>query len=100
MRSAPTLNNWMMPFSSVAIIEKLALVRIAYCKAPALSSAFWWRTSAVVSTAPASWAMVGSSAILDMADFCEKCAAIRAGNGGQATEECDLAQSEKDAPLP
>ena len=30
MRSAPTLNSWMMPFSSVAMIEKLALVRIAF----------------------------------------------------------------------
>src|SRR5687768_12836052 len=35
MRSAPTLNSWMMPFSSVAMIEKLALVRIAFCRAPA-----------------------------------------------------------------
>jgi hypothetical protein len=26
MRSAPTLKSWMMPFSSVAMIEKLALV--------------------------------------------------------------------------
>ena len=29
-----------MPFSSVAMIEKLALVRIAFCRAPALSNAF------------------------------------------------------------
>src|SRR3954471_8312342 len=39
MRSAPTLKSWMMPFSSVAMIEKLALVRIAFCSAPALSNA-------------------------------------------------------------
>src|SRR3954468_97689 len=47
MRSAPTLKIWMMPFSSVAMIEKLALVRIAFCSAPALSSrdAFWRRAS-------------------------------------------------------
>src|SRR5438445_10806837 len=38
MRSAPTLKSWMMPFSSVAMIEKLALVRIAFCSAPAFSS--------------------------------------------------------------
>src|SRR6185295_8681584 len=34
MRSAPTLNNWMTPFSSVAMIEKLALLRTAFCRAP------------------------------------------------------------------
>ena len=45
MRSAPTLNSWMMPFSSVAMIEKLALVRIAFCKAPVFSNASWRRTS-------------------------------------------------------
>src|SRR4030088_1084143 len=39
MRSAPKLNSWMMPFSSVAMIEKLALVRIAFCNAPAFSKA-------------------------------------------------------------
>src|SRR5258707_1124415 len=39
MRSAPTLNSWMMPFSSVAMIEKLALVRIAFCSAPAFARA-------------------------------------------------------------
>src|SRR4051794_17568044 len=38
MRSAPMLKSWMMPFSSVAMIEKLALVRIAFCSAPALSN--------------------------------------------------------------
>jgi hypothetical protein len=36
MRSAPTLNSWMMPCSSVAMIEKLALVRMAFCSAPVL----------------------------------------------------------------
>src|SRR5688572_4434597 len=45
MRSAPTLNSWMMPFSSVAMIEKLALVRMAFCSAPVLSRAFWRRCS-------------------------------------------------------
>src|SRR5947207_6997595 len=35
----------MMPFSSVAMIEKLALVRIAFCRAPVLRSAFWRRAS-------------------------------------------------------
>jgi hypothetical protein len=32
MRSAPTLNTWMTPFSSVAMLEKLALLKIAFCK--------------------------------------------------------------------
>src|SRR4051794_836922 len=49
MRSAPTLNSWMMPFSSVAMIEKLALVRIAFCKAPVLSSVSWRRNSLIPS---------------------------------------------------
>src|SRR5688572_25159376 len=45
MRSAPTLNSWMTPFSSVAMLEKLALLRIAFCSAPVLSSAASRRTS-------------------------------------------------------
>src|SRR6185295_18645800 len=40
MRAAPTLNGWMMPFSSVAMIEKLALVRIAFCRASATFTLF------------------------------------------------------------
>src|SRR6185503_11167847 len=39
MRSAPTLKIWMTPFASVAMLEKFALLRIARCRAPALSSA-------------------------------------------------------------
>src|SRR5258706_10593039 len=38
MRSAPTLKIWMTPFASVAMLEKLALLKIARCRAPALSS--------------------------------------------------------------
>jgi hypothetical protein len=38
MRSAPTLKIWMTPWASVAMLEKLALLRIARCRAPALSS--------------------------------------------------------------
>src|SRR5882672_7850437 len=37
MRSAPTLKIWMTPFSLVAMLEKLALLRIAFCRAPVLS---------------------------------------------------------------
>jgi len=39
MRSAPTLNIWMTPFASVAMLEKFALLKIAFCSAPAFSSA-------------------------------------------------------------
>src|SRR5438045_101614 len=35
----------MTPFSSVAMLEKLALFRIAFCKAPVLSNAAWRWTS-------------------------------------------------------
>src|SRR5688500_14375961 len=34
MRSAPTLKSWMTPASSVAMLEKLALLKIASCRAP------------------------------------------------------------------
>ena len=33
MRSAPTLKIWMTPSASVAILEKLALLNIALCRA-------------------------------------------------------------------
>src|SRR5690349_19983884 len=39
MRSASTLNSWMMSVSSVAMIVKLALVIIAFCSAPAFARA-------------------------------------------------------------
>ena len=39
MRSAPTLKIWMTPFASVAILEKLALLKIALCRAPVFSNA-------------------------------------------------------------
>ena len=32
MRSAPTLKIWMTPFASVAMLEKLALLKMARCK--------------------------------------------------------------------
>src|SRR5688572_30164515 len=38
MRSAPTLKIWMTPLASVAMLEKFALLKIARCRAPALSS--------------------------------------------------------------
>jgi hypothetical protein len=33
MRSAPTLKIWITPFASVAMLEKLALLKIARCSA-------------------------------------------------------------------
>src|ERR1700676_2108939 len=42
----------MTPFASVAILEKLALLRIAFCKAPVFSKACWRRTSVRPSAAP------------------------------------------------
>src|SRR5260221_14642277 len=39
MRSAPTLKIWITPLASVAMLEKLALLKMARCRAPAFSSA-------------------------------------------------------------
>src|ERR1700728_4151605 len=39
MRSAPTLKIWITPIASVAMHEKLALLNIAFCRAPVFSSA-------------------------------------------------------------
>ena len=39
MRSAPTLKIWITPFASVAMLEKLALLKIAFCSAPVFCSA-------------------------------------------------------------
>src|SRR3989442_8849017 len=44
----------MTPFSSVAMLEKLALLKIAFCKAPVLSRAASRRTSVMASALPAS----------------------------------------------
>src|ERR1039458_8531320 len=54
MRSAPTLKIWMTPFASVAMLEKLALLKIAFCKAPAFSRTSSRRTSVTISTATGS----------------------------------------------
>src|ERR1041385_1709566 len=54
MRSAPTLKIWMTPFASVAILEKLALLKMGLWRAPVLSRASWRRTSVRRSTEPAS----------------------------------------------
>src|ERR1700688_1908999 len=51
----------MMPFSSVAIIEKLALLKIAFCRAPVFNRASWRRTSVMP--------LGGRSPALIIADF-------------------------------
>ncbi len=49
MRSAPTLKIWMTPFASVAMLEKLALLKIACWRAPAFLRASSARLRAVMS---------------------------------------------------
>src|SRR5947207_1362141 len=51
----------MMPFSSVAMIEKLALFRIALCKAPVLSRASSRCTSILAASEPASLSRAAES---------------------------------------
>jgi hypothetical protein len=38
------LNTWITPLASVAMLEKLALLKIALCSAPVLTSdsSVWW----------------------------------------------------------
>src|SRR3989337_655037 len=85
----------MTPFASVAILEKLALLKIAFCKAPVLSNASWRRTSVMPgSVLPASSAKVGPFPVLDMADFREKRTPIRIGTALVGPADCDLAQSD------
>src|SRR5450830_254900 len=45
----------MTPFSSVAMLEKLALLRIAFCSAPVLSRASFRRTSVTFRAAALLW---------------------------------------------
>src|SRR5258706_2202083 len=82
----------MTPFSSVAMLEKLALLSIALCKAPVISNASWRRTSVTPSALPISSATRGPFPVSDIADFPEKRAAIRTGTAlvGPATKEFDL----------
>ena len=62
MRSAPTLKIWMTPFASVAMLEKLALLKIALCRAPALSSASSACLRAVLSVPISRYPMIASCA--------------------------------------
>src|ERR1700736_1910466 len=75
----------MIPFSSVAIIEKLALVRIAFCKAPVLSNTSWRRPSRMPSVLPASSRMKESLPFANMAGLCNCC---EFGSG--SPDQCQL----------
>ena len=55
MRSAPTLKIWMTPLASVAMLEKLALLKIALCSAPVVRSASAWRTSLIAAEVSAAF---------------------------------------------
>src|SRR5450759_464802 len=60
----------MTPFASVAMLEKLALLKIAFCKAPVLSKASCRRTSVMPSAVPAAGLrMARSRMFLGMADL-------------------------------
>src|SRR5271157_2681069 len=61
MRSAPTLKIWMTPLSSVAMLEKLALLKIAFCKAPAFSRTSLRRTSVTTFSLPTAASEVAES---------------------------------------
>src|SRR5687767_14609883 len=63
MRSAPTLKIWITPFSSVAMLEKLALFRIAFCRAPVFSTASLRRTSVMTAPATVSASIIAFSSI-------------------------------------
>jgi hypothetical protein len=57
MRSAPTLKIWITPLASVAMLEKLALLKMALCRAPALtidSSVWAWAVAAPWASRPLS----------------------------------------------
>jgi hypothetical protein len=62
IRSAPTLKIWMTPFASVAMLEKLALLKIAVCSAPALMRASSASLRAVLSVPISRYPMMASSA--------------------------------------
>src|SRR5450631_4461684 len=70
MRSAPTLKIWMTPLASVAMLEKLALLKIALCRAPVSSRASWRRIQSTSPALPGSASMgAGSLMTLGMAFF-------------------------------
>src|SRR5258705_8971844 len=60
MRSAPTLKIWMTPLASVAMLEKLALLKIALWRAPVWSRASARRTSSSTSAASVMFLRVDS----------------------------------------
>jgi hypothetical protein len=70
MRSAPTLKIWMTPLASVAMLEKLALLKIAACRALAGSkAASGWTLVALLAVTVAPVRMAGSRTFLGIADL-------------------------------
>src|SRR5450759_4220571 len=63
MRSAPTLKIWMTPFASVAMLEKLALLKIAFCRAPVLSKDSWRPASVMLVAVSATGSRMAESRI-------------------------------------
>src|SRR5688500_7419593 len=69
MRSAPALKIWMTPLASVAILEKLALSKIARCSAPTLSSACCPLAASVdAGCAPSVGPLMASEVIVELHD--------------------------------
>ena len=88
IRSAPTLKIWITPRASVAMLEKLALLKIASCSAPVLISACWRRERpATAGLLEAFGSRAGSRAFLGMADLRETadCLADREAVGAEIT---------------
>ena len=100
MRSAPTLKIWMTPLSSVAMLEKLALLRIAFCNAPVLSIAFWRRTSVLPSARPVSSTGVPLYRVSGMASLFGELATIRRGTAlrRSAAHPCGLRRRARPTP--
>src|SRR5882724_5316305 len=88
--SAPTLKIWMTPLASVAMLEKLALLKIALCRAPVLSRASVCPTSVFVSSPGAVGVGVGMSGSIrrrtGVRGFCRSCGV----GGGNREEERDV----------
>src|SRR4051812_44400955 len=81
MRSAPTLKIWMTPAASVAMLEKLGLLKIAVCSAPIVSSVSAWRTSWLRRSSPVFFLAVR------MASLCHQAGSDAIDAVGQRTGE-------------
>ena len=69
----------MTPYSSVAMLEKLALLKIALCSAPVVSSASWRRTSVMPSAVPAAEVRAGEPGVVFVLTAAVRWARLPAG---------------------